>query len=112
MTIDDFVLQIDAFNRCWKIASERHGPDSSFARMLRRQKTNLQVELIRVFPSQVTLVEDAESDDYAEAQFSLRLSPPVQLLNGSLRRDANHLPKRLAVEYLPVDFFQLIETQK
>lgn len=111
MTIADFVFQIDTFNRCWKIASERHGPDSSFARMLRSQKTNLQIELIRVFPSKVTLVEDAESDDYAEVQLSLRLSPSVQLLNGSLRRDADHLPRRLAVQYLPAEFFQSSETE-
>ena len=91
------VEQIVAFNHAWKSAIANFGNDSAISIMLRDRKSSLQSRLLRCFPDKTYLRPD-ESNVDGEALFSVRLVQPVTLKDGTVRQDAEHLPKRLAEE--------------
>jgi hypothetical protein len=93
------VYKITSMNRCWKRALDNWSDDSPIANMLRLRKSSLQVYLLREHPGKVSLKLDRENDE-GELLYSVRLSQPVTLPNGVTRRDADHLPVRIAESLL------------
>lgn len=89
----ELLIRIISFNHAWKMARQRHGNDSAISRMLRDQKSILQSVLLRQGLAYLMLDLDAED----EPLFSVRLHQSI-VLNGVARKDAEHMPVRLAEE--------------
>lgn len=100
------VRQIVAFNHSWKRAVDRWGAQHPIAQMLRDRKTCLQIDLLRFHPDTAWLCLDADATE--EPLYSVRLGVPVRLTSGVMRRDAEHLPVRLAERWLAPDELQTI----
>lgn len=92
------VRQIVAFNQAWKQARKRWGAEHAITLALRERKTALQLDLLHHHRHTVFLRRDTEAD--GEALFSVRLLQSVRLPNGHVRVDAEHLPERLALQFL------------
>ena len=106
-TIANLVDLIDQFNHTWKIASGRWGNSSPYATVLRNRKTDLQLQLIHNYLSNIFLEID-DSPEFEEIQISIKLNTPVKKPNGSLRSDANHIPFRV-LEMNVKDIHSLIQ---
>jgi hypothetical protein len=98
VTIGELVNQIDTFNRAWKVAIQRYGSASPISMGLRDRKTDLQLMLLSEFPGESSL--ELDEAEFEEQQYSIRLDPAVTLPNGSKRGDANHIPSRIANEFM------------
>ncbi|MGF1760071.1 hypothetical protein L4D76_19455 [Photobacterium sagamiensis] len=98
----ELIDRIVAINRAWKIAQDDSCSvvSTTIAKRLQYQKSNWQVELIRSFPEKVWLKVDEENSTEKEKLFSVRFGAAVQLSDGSIKQDAEHLPKRIAIELL------------
>ncbi|HEY9695177.1 MAG TPA: hypothetical protein V6D15_23490 [Oculatellaceae cyanobacterium] len=112
-SIEQLVAEIVAVNHAWKEARDLFGKASPLAISLREIKTRLQMRLLRSYaPEQVYLELDTkveqvngELDPEAEAGeplYGLLLRKPI---NG--RRNAEHLPVRVANEVLSESELQL-----
>jgi hypothetical protein len=99
MTIEKQVRQIIAFNHSWKRQKELLGGNSPVANLLKLRKSSLQVELLRNFPEQVYLVVADDNNEETELLYSVRLNKEINV-NNVIRRDVEHLPARIAEEYL------------
>jgi hypothetical protein len=102
MTIEKQVRQIIAFNYTWKRQKELLGDNSPIANLLKLRKSSLQVELLRNFPEQVYLVVADDNSEETELLYSVRLKKEINV-NNVIRRDVEHLPARIAEEYLTED---------
>jgi hypothetical protein len=102
MTIEKQVKQIIAFNHSWKRQKELLGDNSPIANLLKFRKSSLQVELLRNFPEQVYLVVADDNSEETELLYSVRLKKEINV-NNVIRRDVEHLPARIAEEYLTED---------
>jgi hypothetical protein len=102
MTIEKQVRQIIAFNHSWKRQKELLGENSPIANLLKFRKSSLQVELLRNFPEQVYLVVADDNSEETELLYSVRLNKEINV-NNVIRRDVDHLPARIAEEYLTED---------
>lgn len=98
MRFDEIVRLIIATNHAWKRQRDLWGAESSAAKILQGRKSSLQTWLLTNFSNDCYLVLDTDNDE-GEPLFSVRLVKPL-LLNGALRKDAEHLPVRLAQELL------------
>jgi hypothetical protein len=96
--VEPLILQIVAINHAWKLAKERWTESSSLVNSLRDRKSCLQVRLLRDFPTYSFLHLDEDNIE-GEALYSVRLTQPIKLQNGYERRDAEHMPVRLAQEF-------------
>ena len=99
-SLESLLREIIAVNHSWKWVREHHGADADLAAALRDLKSRLQVRLLRAHPERVRLVTDPEATE--EPLFSVRLTPPV-----GGRRDAEHLPVRVAERLLSPDELRL-----
>ena len=99
MTIEKQVRQIIAFNHTWKRQKELQGDNSPIANLLKFRKSSLQVELLRNFPNDVYLVVADDNNEDTELLYSVRLRNELNV-NNVIRRDVEHLPARIAEEYL------------
>ncbi len=99
MTIEKQVRQIIAFNHTWKRQKELQGDNSPIANLLKFRKSSLQVELVRNFPNDVYLVVADDNNEDTELLYSVRLRNEINV-NNVIRRDVEHLPARIAEEYL------------
>lgn len=97
-SIPVLVRQIIAFNHSWKQARERWGAEHVVTLALRERKTALQLDLLHHHRHTAFLRRDPTAD--GEPLFSVRLLRPVRLPNGHVRVDAEHLPERLALQFL------------
>jgi hypothetical protein len=102
MTIEKQVRQIIAFNHSWKRQKELLGDNSPIANLLKFRKSSLQVELLRNFPEQVYLIVADDNTEETELLYSVRLKKEINV-NNVIRRDVEHLPARIAEEYLTED---------
>ena len=102
MTIEKQVRQIIAFNHSWKRQKELLGDNSPITNLLKFRKSSLQVELLRNFPEQVYLVVADDNSEETELLYSVRLKKEINV-NNVIRRDVEHLPARIAEEYLTED---------
>ena len=102
MIIEKQVRQIIAFNHSWKRQKELLGANSPIANLLKFRKSSLQVELLRNFPEQVYLVVADDNSEETELLYSVRLKKEINV-NNVIRRDVEHLPARIAEEYLTED---------
>ncbi len=102
MTIENQVRQVIAFNHSWKRQKELLGDNSPIANLLKFRKSSLQVELLRNFPEQVYLVVADDNSEETELLYSVRLKKEINV-NNVIRRDVEHLPARIAEEYLTED---------
>ena len=100
--LETLVFQITAFNHAWKLSKERWPDKSYLVNSLRDRKSCLQVRLLREFPTTTYLHLDLENDE-GEPLFSVRLNKPIKLSNGFERRDAEHMPVRLAEDFFAED---------
>ena len=78
------------------------GDNSPIANLLKFRKSSLQVELLRNFPEQVYLVVADDNSEETELLYSVRLKKEINV-NNVIRRDVEHLPARIAEEYLTED---------
>lgn len=99
MSIEKQVRQIIAFNHTWKRQKELLGDKSPSVNLLKFRKSSLQVELLRCFPDQVYLVVADDNSDESELLYSVRLKNEINV-NNVIRHDVEHLPARIAEEYL------------
>ena len=102
MTIEKQVKQVIAFNHVWKRQRELLGDKSPTVNLLKFRKSSLQVELLRNFPEQVYLVVADDNNEETELLYSVRLKKEINV-NNVIRRDVEHLPARIAEEYLTED---------
>lgn len=102
MTIEKKVRQIIAFNHSWKRNKELLGDSSPISNLLKFRKSSLQVELLRNFPDQVYLVIADDNSEETELLYSVRLKKEINV-NNVIRHDVEHLPARIAEEYLTED---------
>lgn len=106
--MDDFertLNQIITFNHAWKQARENYSEKSSITNALRNRKSCLQASLLRNFPSRCYLKHDEDNLD-GEMLYSIRLIEAVTLPTGLVRKDAEHLPVRLAEELFTAEELQ------
>lgn len=96
--LEKLVFQITAINHAWKLSQNRWSDKSNLVNSLRDRKSCLQVRLLREFPSSCFLHLDLDNIE-GEPLYSVRLNQPVKLKNGFERRDAEHMPVRLAEEF-------------
>lgn len=87
-SLEQFVTEIVAVNRGWKVARDLFGEDSDLAVSLRHLKDCLQVRLLRNHTSEVYLVLDW--DEKPERIYSIRIREPV-----GGREDAERIPARI-----------------
>lgn len=99
MTIEKQMRQVIAFNHVWKRQRELLGDKSPVVNLLKFRKSSLQVELLRSFPDQVYLVVADDNSEESELLYSVRLKKEINV-NNVIRRDVEHLPARIAEEYL------------
>lgn len=103
-SLEQLVLEIIAVNHAWKETQNLFGrADNHLANSLRDLKALLQVRLLRSYaPELVYLMTDIDPDqDYDEPLYGLQL---VKSVNG--RRDAAHMPIRVAEENLSAQELQ------
>lgn len=103
-SLEQLIAEIIAVNHAWKEAKDLFDrPDTPVANSLRNLKARLQVRLLRNYaPSQVYLEIDTKvNSDYDEPLYGLQL---VRSLNS--RKDAAHIPVRVAEENLSVQELQ------
>ncbi|MFT6371800.1 MAG: hypothetical protein ACJAZT_000529 [Gammaproteobacteria bacterium] len=100
--INLLVAQIIAMNHAWKLAVERWSGESNLANSLRDRKSCLQVRLLRDYQNWCFLRLDLDHTE-GEDLYSVRLMQPITLENGYERRDAEHMPVRLAQEFFTED---------
>lgn len=102
------IERVVTLNRAWKIALaniERAQTNDeievckAIAERLQQQKSNWQATLIRAYPNEVWLKID-QDNDYSETLYSVRFGAGVNLSDGSCKKDAEHLPVRMAEEIL------------
>ena len=97
-SIEQLVTEIVAVNNAWKEAKYLFGyQDNHLANSLRDLKASLQVRLLRSHaPESVYLQKDSDpNEDYEEDLYGVQL---VKSVKG--RRDAAHMPIRVAEEIL------------
>src|SRR5690554_4202475 len=102
MTIEKHARQIIGFNHAWKRQQQLQGAKSPIANLLRLRKSSLQIEMLRRFPSQVYLVVADDNSEETELLYSVRLKNEIKI-NNIIRRDVEHIPARIAEEYLTED---------
>lgn len=96
--LSDHIGRIHLINKTWKLMSERYGPDSPLTLALKNRKSSLQVELLRLSAGRAWLQRDLETPG-VEPLFSVRFDSALSdRLSG--RKDADHLPVRVAEELL------------
>jgi hypothetical protein len=95
MRLDKLLEQIIAINHAWKLSREEFGNDFCATRSFRETKSSLQATILREFPNDVYLALATDSEEHGEEMYSVRFRSPI-IVNGVLRNDAEHLPKRIA----------------
>ncbi len=110
LRFDEILERIITINHAWKLARDEFGHDFSVTKSFRATKSSLQATLLREFSQDVYLKLATDSDDHNEAMYSLRLRDPM-LVNGTSRRDAEHLPVRIAKELFTPQELQVLLTQ-
>ena len=98
MRLDEQVRLIIAINHAWKRQSHIWGEESACAKILQGRKSSLQTQLLTTYPQDTYLKIDTENTD-GERLYSVRLRQPI-LMGKSVRRDAEHIPQRVAEELL------------
>ena len=104
MRLDELVKLIIATNHSWKRQRDLWGADSAMARMLQGRKSSLQTHLLTAFPTDTYLKLDTDTSE-GEPLYSVRLQQPL-VLNKVIRKDAEHLPVRIAEELLTQEQIQ------
>lgn len=97
MKIEEFVKQITAVNRAWKVAQEDSDPyiNTHIANALQQQKSAWQVEFYRAFPASVWFKADLDNFPAGDV-FSVRFgSQIVESSDGDSKWNAEHIPKYL-----------------
>lgn len=98
----ELVERIITVNHAWKLSREEFGAPSAITKSLRDVKSSLQSSLLRDYPNDTYLYLDSENSSEDDILFSVRLKEPLTLAHG-VRMDAEHLPKRIAVELFTED---------
>ena len=111
MDINNLVERIITLNHAWKIARDDFGAKNAITQALRLQKSSWQATLLRDFPQQTYLRQDLENSTDEEVLFSVRLVSPATI-NGVVRRDAEHLPERIAQQlFHPQELLALLRQE-
>jgi|GEM_PF-1906727 len=100
-SVEAIITRIIALNHAWKVSRETLGAKNDITEALRRQKSSWQASLIRFHENAAYLKVDNDNTD-GEVLLSVRLHSPVNI-NGVLRRDAEHIPLRIAKELFSSD---------
>lgn len=100
-SVEAIITRIIALNHAWKVSRETFGAKSDITEALRRQKSSWQASLLRFLENTAYLKVDNDNTD-GEVLLSVRLQSPVNI-NGVLRRDAEHIPLRIAKELFSSD---------
>lgn len=95
-TLEGLLGSIIRVNRVWKLIQTRRGGEDPIATTLRKTKSMLQLRLLRSFPDVAGLIDATDQAEQTEEQWSIILESPIRLRTGEIRRDAAHLPKRIA----------------
>lgn len=96
LDIRNILDRIISLNHAWKIARDDFGAKNNITTALRRQKASWQASLLRYYPDAAYFKQDEDNVD-GEVLLSVRLSTPITI-NGSLKKDAEHMPLRIAEE--------------
>lgn len=99
MKLVQIVDRIVAINHAWKEARDEFGPSNPITSALRYQKSSWQATLIRHYPDHISIAVDVDNSSPDELLLSIRLKEPVNL-NGIVKKDAEHLPYRIAEQIL------------
>ncbi|GEA51413.1 hypothetical protein VIN01S_22170 [Vibrio inusitatus NBRC 102082] len=97
VTLEKVLERIVTINHAWKLSREEFGQDFVATKSLRDTKSSLQATLLREFPDDVYLRVASDSQGHDEIMYSVRLKRE-QEVNGRIKRDAEHLPQRIARE--------------
>ena len=108
LNIHNILERIIALNHAWKLSRADFGAQNNITSALKRQKSSWQATLLRFYPEAAYLKRDNDNVD-GEELLSVRLNTPIEL-NGVIRRDAEHIPLRVAEELF--DEKELIELIK
>ena len=100
-SVDTIVERIICLNHAWKISRETFGAKHNITESLRWQKSSWQASLLRFHSDAAYLKYDEDNLD-GETLLSVRLTRTIEI-NGVLRRDAEHMPLRIAEELFSVD---------
>lgn len=95
--LDEIILRIITVNHAWKLSRDEFGNDFGATKSLRHTKSSLQATLLREFPDDTYLILATDNQDQEEEMYSVRLRRSF-VVNGIERRDAEHLPVRIAQE--------------
>jgi hypothetical protein len=95
MSLEAMLERIITLNHAWKISRDDFGANNPITLALRQQKSSWQATLLRTYPAKVYLRLDTDGVHDGEPLLSVRIEPPITI-NGTLRRDAEHLPERIA----------------
>ncbi|GEM77848.1 hypothetical protein [Vibrio superstes] len=112
MKIEEFVQQITAVNRAWKVAQEDcdNYINTHIAKILQEQKSAWQVEFYRSYPTSVWFKTDVENFPSGDV-FSVRFgNEAVRSTDGDSKWNAEHIPKILLKSLLTESEY-LIATQ-
>ena len=95
MSLEAILARIITLNHAWKVSRDDFGGNNPITLALRQQKSSWQATMIRSYPDRVFLRLDTDGESDGEPLLSVRIEPPITI-NGTLRRDAEHLPERIA----------------
>ncbi|MGF1763388.1 hypothetical protein [Aliivibrio kagoshimensis] len=108
MRIDNLIERIITINHAWKLSREEFGQSFCATKSFRWTKSSLQASLLRDFPRETYLKIASDNDDHEGLMYSVRLSSPI-VVNGTVRRDAEHLPGFIAEQiFTPEEITQLL----
>ncbi|MGO1246549.1 MAG: hypothetical protein ACTHY5_06805 [Oceanisphaera sp.] len=111
MNFENIIERIITLNHAWKVARDDFGAKNAITQALRLQKSSWQATLLRDFPQQAFLRRDVENSTDEEVLFSVRLVNPATI-NGVVRRDAEHLPERIAQQlFHPQELVNLLKLE-
>ncbi|MGC9462354.1 hypothetical protein [Vibrio genomosp. F10] len=93
--IDKLLERIITVNHAWKLSREEFGQSFCATKSFRWTKSSLQATLLREFPRETSLKVASDNDSHDGLMYSVRLVDPI-VVNGVVRRDAEHLPGFIA----------------
>lgn len=91
----ELIQRIINLNHAWKLSRDEFGPKHPITNSLRTQKSSWQVNLLRLHPLFVYLKVDHENSSEDEVLLSVRLKSSISI-DGVIRKDAEHIPLRIA----------------
>lgn len=109
LRLDELLEQIVSVNHAWKLSREEFGNKFPATKSFLHTKSSLQATLLREFSEESYLILADDNALHDEQLYSVRLVNPVALKTG-IKKDAEHLPVRVAKElFTEAELSQLIK---